>query len=58
LFELDNVFEETNYTIDDIDASIGKIKGPIAACPVETPAFNGKNCYSCPEAKYYKLKTN
>ena len=58
MFELDNVFEETNYTIDDIDANISKIKGPVALCPTGTPAFNGKNCYSCPETKYYKLKTN
>ncbi len=58
LFELDNVFEETNYTIDDIDANISKIKGPVALCPTGTPAFNGKNCYSCSETKYYKLKTN
>ena len=58
LFELDNVFEETNYTIDDIDASISKIIGPVATCPANTPAFNGKICYSCPETKYYKLKTN
>jgi hypothetical protein len=58
LFELDNVFEETGYTIDDVAANISKISGPTAICPTETPAFNGKNCYSCPESKYYNIKTN
>lgn len=58
LNELQNVFEQDNYTIANIAAQIKEIKLPTATCGAATPAFNGKECYQCPKDKYYKLKTN
>lgn len=58
LDQLDNVFEEGNSTILSLNASIAKITLPKAVCPEAKPAYNGKECYSCPEDKYYNLKTN
>lgn len=58
LYELDNVFEEGNYTLDNIAAAVKNSTLPTVSCDVSKPAFNGKECYACPPEKYYKLKTN
>lgn len=56
--ELPNVFEQDNYTIDALQAAIKKIQSPIGPCDESKPALNGTTCYSCPDDKFYKLKTN
>jgi hypothetical protein len=58
LYEADNVYEEGNFTIDSIAAQIKNNTLPTVPCDKAKPAFNGKDCYACPESKYYKLKTS
>jgi hypothetical protein len=42
LYELDNIFEEGNYTLDNIAAAVKNISVPTISCGVSKPAYNGK----------------